>query len=127
MPDAAVKAATTSLAWTWIVFELVVPPIIAVAVAWPFWARRHAIFGNIVGTVVIFTTGFGLIFREYIELDRIVSACLDAGTPCFPNPSAFTRFAIYASIAMLEVMILFTVSIRVEDRISRRGYAPEWR
>jgi hypothetical protein len=56
-----------------------------------------------------------------------VRACLDEVLPCFPNPSAFTRFAIYAFIALAEVIALFLVSLRVEERIRRRGYAPEWR
>ena len=40
---------------------------------------------------------------------------------------AFTRFAIYAFIALFEVMGLFMLSLRVETKLRRRGYAPEWR
>ena len=72
------------------------------------------IFGNLTGTAVILGWGFALIFREYVEIDRLVQACLDDGSVCFPDPSAFTRFAIYASIAMIEVFDLFTVSLTVE-------------
>ena len=68
-----------------------------------------------------------MIWREHVELDRIVKACLDAGTVCWPRPAAFTRFAIYAFIGLIEVFILFSLSLRVEERIRRRDYAPEWR
>ena len=43
------------------------------------------------------------------------------------DPSAFARFAIYAGIGMSEVFALFTYSLRVEERMRRQGYAPEWR
>jgi hypothetical protein len=37
------------------------------------------------------------------------------------------RYAIYAFIALIEVFALFTLSLRVEQRIRNRDYAPEWR
>ena len=46
---------------------------------------------------------------------------------CWPVPSAFTRFAIYASVALLEVIVLFSLSMVVEKRMRNRDYAPEWR
>lgn len=102
-------------------------PVAAVLVAVPFWRSRQMIFGNIAGTAVIFATAIGLILREYVELDRLTQACLDAGTVCFPQPSAFTRFAIYAFIALIEVFALFTFSLKFEERVRARDYAPEWR
>jgi hypothetical protein len=119
--------AVNELSWFWIVIASIVPPIPAVLVSIPFWRRRQATFGNIVGTAVIFAFGVGLILREYVELDRLTQACLDAGTTCFPNPSAFTRFAIYAFIAMLQVFALFSVSLVVEERVRSSDYAKEWR
>ena len=53
--------------------------------------------------------------------------CLDAGVVCFPEPSAFMRYAIYAGIGLIEVFALFTFSLKVEERIRNRAYAPEWR
>ena len=56
----------------------------------------------------------------------------DFGTPamtwltCWPQPSAFSRYAIYAAIGLLEVIGLFLVSLKVERRMRRRHYAPEW-
>ena len=116
-----------SLNWSWIALEVAVPPVAALLLAWPFWRKDSFIFGNIVGTAVLFGAGFALIMREYVEIDRVVQACLDEGTVCFPQPSAFTRFAIYAFIALAEVFALFSASLAVERRRNNRGYAPEWR
>jgi len=115
------------LSWSWIALALTVPSLIGVLVAIPFWRKGQMILGCIAGTAVILSTAIGLILREYVELDRLVNDCLDAGTTCFPNPGAFTRFAIYACIGLLEVFGLFTLSLLVEERIRRRDYAPEWR
>lgn len=104
-----------------------VPLVGGHAVAYPLWRKGQAIFGNIIGTGVMFTSAFALILREHTVLDRIVQRCLDAGVPCWPEPAPFTRYAIYAFIALAEVFILFSVSLRVEERIRNRDYAPEWR
>ena len=117
----------TGLNWYWISIAATVPAVLGLLVAIPFWRRSDAIFGNIVGTAVIFAFAFAMIWREHVELDRLVQACLDAGTVCWPQPAAFTRFAIYAFIGLVEVFGVFTLSLRVEERIRRRGYAPEWR
>jgi hypothetical protein len=76
---------------------------------------------------VLFGSAFALIMREHVEIDRAVRECLDQGFTCWPDPSAFTRFAIYASIGMVEVIGLFTLSLRVEAKRRRRGYDPQWR
>ncbi len=106
---------------------LTVPPLLGVLVAFPFWRHREMILGNLVGAAVIFTAAIALIFREYVELDRLTQACLDSGFVCWPNPSAFMRYAIYACIGLVEVIALFALSLRVEKKIRNRHYAPEWR
>ena len=115
------------LNWYWIAIAATVPGLLGVTVAWLFWRRSEAIFGNIVATGIIFAFSFGLIWREHVELDAIVKTCLDAGTVCWPEPAAFTRYAIYAFVGLVQVFMVFTLSIRVEERIRRRDYAPEWR
>ena len=116
-----------NLNWFWIVLAIALPPAAGVLVAFPFWRRGQMIFGSIAGTAVIFGSAMALILREYVELDRLTQACFDAGTVCWPEPSAFTRFAIYAFIGLVEVFALFSLSLRVEERNRRRDYAPEWR
>lgn len=116
----------TGLNWRWIVFASTVPPLVGFLVSIPFWRKGQSTFGSIVGTAVIFAAAIGLILREYAVLDRLTQECFDAGTVCFPDPSAFTRFAIYAFIGLIEVFALFTVSLMVEERVRRRNYAREW-
>jgi hypothetical protein len=106
---------------------LTAPPVVSLIVAFPFWRKGGMIFGNIVGTAVIFGTAFALIMREYVELDRAVQACIDAGDVCWPEPAAFTRFAVYAFIGLVEVFALFALSLRAEKKLRDRDYAPEWR
>lgn len=115
--------------WFWIGLELSATPVAGLLVALPFWRKGGMIFGNIAGTAVIFGSAFALIMREYVEIDRMVRACLDAGVDvaCFPTPSAFTRFAVYAFIGLIEVFALFSYSLRVEKKQRDRDYAPEWR
>lgn len=127
MIEQTAHAANASLNWYWITMQLTVPSVLGLLLALPFWRRAEMIFGNILGSAVILASAIGLIFREYVEVDRAVQACIDAGTTCWPEPSAFARFAIYASIGLGEVFLLFTVSLAVERRILNRGYAPEWR
>jgi hypothetical protein len=115
------------LRWSWIALQIVVPSIVGALAAWPFWRKGQSIFGNLAGSAVMFGTAFALIMREYVEIDRAVAACLEQGYTCFPQPSAFTRFAIYASIGMIEVIALFTISLAAEGRYRRRGYDPQWR
>jgi len=117
----------TGVNWFWIGIALGVPPVAGALIAVPIWLLDQPILGNLAGTGVIFGAAVGLIMRERVELERLAQRCLDQGYFCFPDPSAFTRYAIYAFIALFEVMILFYMSLKVEERRRRRGYAPEWR
>lgn len=117
----------SQLSWFWIVLALTMPPFVGGLVAFPMWWKGQPILGNIAGTLAIAGAAVALILRERVALERAAAACLDHGFVCLPVPSAFIRFAIYAFIAMGEVMVLFTVSLKVEAKVRRRGYAPEWR
>jgi hypothetical protein len=117
----------TDLSWFWIAFAVIVPPLAAAMAAWPPWLKGQPILGNLAGTAILFGSAIGLILRERVALDRVAQACLDRGFVCPPDPSAFARYAIYAFVGLFEVMILFYVSLHVETRVRRRGYAPEWR
>jgi hypothetical protein len=121
------KVLVRELSWFWIALMLTVPPPLAVLVAFVLWRSGEMILGNIAGTIVIFGTAIALIMRESVELQRVTQACLDAGLVCWPEPSAFVRYAIYAVIGLIEVFALFTFSLKVERRIRNRAYAPEWR
>jgi len=117
----------TELSWFSIALMVIVPPILGLCVAYPCWTRRQPILGNIAGTIIIFGAAVGLIMREHAELDVVVQACIEQGTTCWPAPSAFTRFALYAFIGLAQVIALFMISVSVETKQRRKGYAPEWR
>jgi hypothetical protein len=120
-------AVVSHLNWFWITIAIVVPPLLALIVAALLWRTGQVTLGSVFGTAIIFAFGIGLILREYVELDHVTQACLEAGTTCFPQPPAFTRFAIYASIAMVDVFGLFTLGLKIDERVRNRGYAKEWR
>jgi hypothetical protein len=116
------------VSWRWIAAMLAAPLPIGMLVATPLWRRGETILGNVAGTVVIFGAAFALIFREWAALDALQQACFDPGyAACFPDPPAFMRYAIYASIGLVEALALFLISLTVERRLRERAYAPEWR
>ena len=116
------------LSWDWLALMAIVPLPVALLVATPIWRRREPILGNLAGSTVILGTALAMIVRESVALDRLRAACLNDGyVTCWPTPSAFMRYAMYASIGLIEVIVLFLASLSVEKRIRERGYAPEWR
>jgi len=115
------------LSWTWIAVMLTATPAVALLVAIPCWRQNQMVLGNLAGTAVCFGAAIGLIMRERIELDAWSLHCLDAGIACWPHPSPFTRYAVYAFIGLVEVFALFTYSLRVEAKKRNERYAPEWR
>ena len=115
------------LNWFWIEIAAIAPPLGGILAAYPIWRSHQSILGNLAGSVIIFASSIALIMREHVTLDRQVQACLARGVTCWPDPSAFTRYALYAALALVQVMALFSLSLRVEHRLRRRGYDPEWR
>lgn len=106
---------------------LTAPPLVGVLVAYPIWRTSQILLGNLAGAAVIFSAALALILRESVGLNRLTQRCLDAGYACWPEPSAFTRYAVYAFIGLIEVFGVFVWSLRVERLIRNRNYAPEWR
>jgi hypothetical protein len=119
--------AAYELNWFWISVMLVAPLPVALLVAWPIWRFEQPLLGNLAASAVIYGFAIALILRESIELRRIAEACLAVQTTCWPSPSEFTRDVIYASIALAHVIVVFLISLRFEERLRRRNYAPEWR
>ena len=115
------------LSWPWIALMAAGPPIVAPLIALVAWRRSEMILGNVAGTIVIFTTAMALILRESFVLDRLVRQCIDAALVCTPRPAPFYRYAIYAGLGLVQVVLLFLVSLRIEHRAREQQYAPEWR
>ena len=117
----------TGLSWNLIAVMVLVPLPLGLLVALPMWRASQMILGNLAGSAVVFTAAFLVIFKEHADLDRVTQGCIDAGVTCWPDPSAFMRFALFASIGMVEVFAIFLISTAVDHRMRRRRYAPEWR
>lgn len=115
------------LSWDWIAVMATMPSIAGFGAAYACWQTGQMILGNLAGTVVIFGSAIALILREHVQLDTLARRCVDAGYICLPDPTAFMRYAVYAFIALVEVFIVFAISLKVEERYRRRHYAPEWR
>lgn len=116
------------LNWVRIALMALAPLPVGVLVATPIWRKQETILGNLAGSGVIFGTAIVLILKESTELDAFTTSCLQAGfSDCFPTPSGFTRYGIYAFLGLAEVIALFLFSLRVERQIRDRGDAPEWR
>lgn len=115
------------LNWGWIALLAAAPPVVAIGVAWVGWRDQQIVLGNLAGTFVIFASAFATIMRERIEIDRYMQACADSAFACIVEPPPFTRFAVYAFVALVEVFAVFLWSLRVERHQRNRQYAPEWR
>jgi hypothetical protein len=116
------------LNWYWIGVALTVPLLLGVVAALPFWRKaREVMLGNVAGSAVIFASAVALMGREYIQLERLYERCVQEGEVCTDPPGFFDRIAVYAIIAFLQVIVLFSVSLVVERRVRNRGYAKEWR
>ena len=113
------------LHWNLIALGALAPLLFGLIAAYPFWRKEQMIFGNVVGTGIIFAFSITLILREYAEIEAATKACLEQGYTCYPD--SFTRFAIYATAGLVQIFLLFYVSIKVEERHRRRLYSPEWR
>lgn len=117
----------TGLSWNLIAIMVTVPLPLGLLVAWPMWRAGQIILGNLAGSAIVFALACVMIFKEHADLDRVTQGCIDAGVTCWPEPTAFMRFAIFACIGMLEVFVIFLVSTAVDHRVRRRRYSPEWR
>jgi hypothetical protein len=113
--------------WARIAVMCVFPLVLALPAAFVLWRKGENALGNIVGMGIIFIIAVWMILLEYSDLGGWTQACLDQGHVCEPVPSGFIRYAIYAGLGVVEVFVLFSVSLKVEERDRNSGYAPEWK
>ena len=113
--------------WLRIALMCVLPLLFALPAGYAIWKRGDYALGNIAGMAVIFVIALWMIILEYGDVGRWTQACLDQGHVCQPSPSAFVRYAIYAGIGLIQVGVLFGVSLKVEERERNSIYSPEWR
>jgi hypothetical protein len=117
-----------TMSWFWIGLAIVLPLVLGIGIAWPFWRKpsRDPV-GTVLGAFVVVAFGVAFVGREFIHVQRLTNRCLAAETACRFFPEPFTRFFIYTAIAMAQVFVLFIVGSAVEDRIRSRAFASEWR
>ena len=117
----------SELSWFWIAVALTVPPVVGTAWSHSRSGCRNNRFSAIWPHVIIFGAAIALIGREHIELERITQACLDQGRTCWPNLERLRTLRDLRVHCALRGDGAFSLSLKVETRIRRRGYAPEWR
>ena len=72
------------------------------------------------GAFVVFACALGLVGRDYIEMEGILRRCVALEIGCRFYPGDFTRYAIYAGIAMVQTFVLFMTGLKIEERRRRR-------
>jgi hypothetical protein len=114
--------------WVRVGLAATIPLVVAIVAAAPLWRRRQWLLGTIAGAGLVFLAALPIAFTEYAELVRLDFECRESGLNCSRRyPSDFTRGAIFAMLAMAQVMILFVIGGRVEERARRKGYDERWR
>ncbi len=114
--------------WFWVGIAASVPLVAALMVAYLLWRRGQSTFGSTAASMLVFIAGSLMIAREYAELERLSEQCVaDTGFECIFDPSPFTRFAVYAGIALFQAFAIFLIGIKADERKRSRDYAPEWR
>jgi len=105
----------------WLAVVASVPFGAGLLVAWPFWKKGvKDEIGTIVGAFVVFACALGLVGRDYIEMEGILRRCVALEIGCRFYPGDFTRYAIYAGIAMVQTFVLFMTGLKIEERRRRR-------
>jgi hypothetical protein len=106
---------------TWIGVALVLPLMLGVLVAWPFWLKRvRDDIGTITGAGVILLFAVFFIAREYGEVEAITRGCVAENVGCRFHPQPFVRYAIYAAIGTGQVFALFLSGLAVEEHLRNR-------
>ena len=114
--------------WMLLGVTSLVPMLLALAVAWPFWRRRSVISGNTAGLAVVFICCLLAGGMEYADSLRFSIMCAENATGCrTPHPSNFIRLAMFGFIAMIQAMTLYIISALEERRLARSHYEARWR
>jgi hypothetical protein len=114
--------------WTLLGAASLLPMLLALAIAWPFWRKRSVIAGNTAGLAVLFISCLLAGGIEYVDALRFSLFCQGNATGCrTPHPSNFIRLAAFGFIAMVQAMALYVISGLKERRLERSHYESRWR
>ena len=111
---------TSTLNWLWVATAILVPTLIGVLAALPFWRRADPAFGSAIGAGVALAGVMLLFGREFLELMAFEAACKADDVPCRSRPGAFMRGAIYAFVAFGDVALVYLAGLLVSERRRRR-------
>jgi len=107
--------------WSWVLLAATAPLFVGALVAWPFWRMRvKDEMGTIAGVAVVMIFAVFFISREFGEVLAAQAKCQAEGHLCRFSPEPFTRYAMYAGVAMLHVFLLFMLGLTIEERIRRK-------
>ena len=117
-----------AIAIGWLTASAGVPFVVALAVAWPLWHRpsRDPV-GSVVGAGIVLAFAVAFVGREYIHVERATRQCLALEVSCRFIPEPYTRFFLYAGIAMAQTFALFLIGARIEDKRRESDVAVQWR
>jgi len=113
---------TAKLNLVYVAVAAVLPIVTGILIAWPLWRMRvRDEMGTIAGAGVVLLFAVFFIAREFGEVQGTLARCIADGRLCRFTPEPFTRYAIYAGLAMLQVFLLFVLGLNVEERLRRRA------
>ena len=111
----------SSQVFSWLLYVVILPLVPATLVALPFWLKRKAVLGNIVGSCVIAAVIFVLIWQQYGAYVQAQSACSQTNIGCTGSvDSPYTQYLLMVLIGWVDVFFLLVISGIVEDRQKRR-------
>lgn len=114
--------------WDLIGLASVLPLLVSLAIAWPFWKSGRFIVGNVAGLFVVLVACLIFGGSEYADALKFRYWCAETGTPCKPTGSGdFMRISLFGFIAMAQAMLLHVISAVKEHRTDRASHDVRWR
>jgi hypothetical protein len=116
--------------WLWVWVAVVVPGVLGLLITLACFAFRPKVDSTIaavLGSAAVFALCIGLIGREYTDIERLSQACFAAEIACTIYPESGIRYGIYMGIALVQVFVLFMLSLWMEERNRRGEFAGSWR
>jgi uncharacterized RDD family membrane protein YckC len=105
----------------WLPVVILLPLALATLVALPFWLRRRAIFGNVVGSCVVAAVIFVLVWQQYGAFVQAQTACVNQTADCPPGLQLpYLQYLVMVLLGWVDVFFLLIFSGMVEDRQKRR-------
>src|SRR5437773_9740 len=111
--------------WSWIAVMLTAPLVTGLLVAYPLWRLNETIFGNLVGSAVIFAAAFALIAREKdssppITFSRDIAPIIFARCGSCHRPDGDAPFS------LLTYDTARQRAAQIAD-VTRRRFMPPWK